>query len=317
MRVLHLDENHPVLAQGLSALGCENEMDHKSNYDEILVKIGGYQGLIIRSRIPVDRKLLEAAKQLKFIGRVGAGLENIDQEFASQQGIRLFSAPEGNRTAVGEHSLALLLNLSNRINLADAEIRSGQWRREENRGFEIAGKQIGIIGYGNMGKSFAKVLKGLDCKVNFYDLDSSKGDENASYVSLEALQQNSDIISLHTPQTSLTKGMINAHFIKSCHKNFYLINTARGSAVQTDALVAGLKSGKVLGAGLDVLEYEKASFENFFQSDNLPESFRYLIQSPKVILSPHVAGWTAESKYKLADTIVQKVKAAFYPDTTS
>ncbi len=317
MRVLHLDENHPVLAQGLKALGCDNDMDYSSNYDEILAKIGDYQGLIIRSRIPIDRQLLATATQLKFIGRVGAGLENIDQEFASSQGVKLFSAPEGNRTAVGEHSLALLLNLSNRINLADAEIRSGKWRRAENRGFEIAGKQIGIIGYGNMGKSFAKVLKGLDCKVVFFDLDPSKGDENASYVSLETLQQNSDIISLHTPETNLTKGMINADFIKSCQKNFYLINTARGSAVQTDALVAGIKSGKVLGAGLDVLEYEKASFEHFFHSNNLPESFRYLIKSPKVILSPHVAGWTVESKYKLADTIVQKVKSTFYPDTTN
>jgi D-3-phosphoglycerate dehydrogenase len=312
MRVLHLDQNHPVLAQGLDALGCKNDFDHNSSYDEILEKIGDYQGMIIRSRIPIDHKLLSAGKQLKFIGRVGAGLENIDIDFASKQGIQLFSAPEGNRTAVGEHSLALLLNLTNRINSADVEIRSGQWRREDNRGFEIAGKQIGIIGYGHMGKSFAKVLKGLDCSVVFYDLDDSKGDENAKYVPLETLKKNADIISIHTPQTDLTKGMINNNFINSCGKNFYLINTARGSAVVTDALVSGLKSGKVRGAGLDVLEYEKTSFENFFQSDNLPESFRYLIQSSQVILTPHVAGWTVESKYKLADTIVQKVKAAFY-----
>ncbi|MGB0836917.1 MAG: NAD(P)-dependent oxidoreductase [Flavobacteriaceae bacterium] len=312
MKVLHIDSNHEVLAQGLEALGCTNDFDYTSSKAEIMQIIDQYEGLVLRSRFSIDKEFLDRATKLKFIGRVGAGLENIYIDYAQAKGILPIAAPEGNRDAVGEHSLSLVLNLFNRINLADREVRQGLWRREGNRGVELDGKTVGIIGYGNMGKNFCKRLRGFDCEVLFYDIREHITDGHACQVSLEELQEKSDVISLHTPQTPLTIGMINEEFIGNCAKPFYLINTARGSAVQTKALVQGLKSGKILGAGLDVLEFEKSSFENFFQDTSLPEEFQYLIDSEKVILSPHVAGWTQESKVKLAQTIVDKVGHAFF-----
>ena len=205
----------------------------------------------------------------------------------------------------------MLLSLFNKLNKADKEIRAGKWLREENRGLELDGKTIGLIGYGNMGKSFAKKLKGFDVDVLCYDIKSNVSDENCKQVSLEELQQRSDVLSLHTPQTTLTRNMINKAFINRFKKSFWLLNTARGTSVVTKDLVAALKSGKILGAGLDVLEYEKSSFENLFSDNNLPEAFQYLIASENVILSHHVAGWTIESNEKLAQTIVDKIKAKF------
>jgi len=248
---------------------------------------------------------------LKFIGRVGAGLENIDCEFAASKNIALIAAPEGNSNAVGEHALGMLLSLFNKLNKADKEVRNGMWLREENRGVELDGKTIGLIGYGNMGKSFAKKLRGFDVEVLCYDIQSSVGDENCKQVSLEELQKKADVLSLHTPQTVLTEKMVNTAFIEGFEKNFWLINTARGKSVVTKELVLALKSGKILGAGLDVLEYEKSSFENLFSNDQMPVDFKYLIQAENVLLSPHVGGWTIESKEKLAQTIVSKVKATF------
>jgi len=295
----------------LNDLGFTNEEDYTSSKEEIEAKIHLYDGFIIRSRFSIDKHFLDKAKNLKFIGRVGAGLENIDCDYARTKNIELIAAPEGNRNAVGEHSLAMLLSLFNKLNKADKEVRNGKWLREENRGIELDGKTVGLIGYGNMGKSFAKKLRGFDVKVLCYDLKNNVGDENCTQVSLKELQEKSDILSLHTPQTDLTKNMINANFINSFKKNFWLINTARGSAVVTKDLVAGLQSGKVLGAGLDVLEYEKSSFENLFSDVKMPEAFQYLIDTENVILSPHVAGWTIESKEKLAQTIIDKIKAKF------
>ena len=230
---------------------------------------------------------------------------------AAAKKIELIAAPEGNRNAVGEHTLGMLLSLFNKLNKADKEVRQGIWLREENRGVELDGKTIGIIGYGNMGKAFAKKISGFDVTVLCYDIKPSVGDENCKQVSLEELQKKTDVLSIHTPETALTKNMINYNFIKNFKKNFWFINTARGKSVVTKDLVAGLKSGKILGAGLDVLEYEKSSFENLFSSDKMPEAFQYLIDSDKVILSPHVAGWTIESKQKLAQTIVAKIKVKF------
>lgn len=316
MKVLHLDENHPALAEGLVKLGFENQMDYKSSKTEIEAKIHNYQGLIIRSRFPLDATFLRQATQLKFIGRVGAGLENIDLSVAEELGIKCFNAPEGNRNAVGEHSLGLLLNLFNRIRISDAEVKQGVWKREANRGLEIEGKTIGLIGYGNMGKAFAKVLSGFDCEVLFYDLKKNIADENATQVNLQTLQNKADVLSLHTPLTELTKNMVNAEFIAAFKKNFWLINTARGKSVVTKDLVKALESGKILGAGLDVLEFEKSSFENFFTEQELPEDFKYLTQSQQVILTPHIAGWTQESKYKLAQTIVDKVANHFRKSTS-
>ncbi|QSS98269.1 2-hydroxyacid dehydrogenase [Psychroflexus sp. ALD_RP9] len=311
MKVLHLDENHPALAEGLAKLGFENHTDYKNSKTDIEVKIHNYQGLIIRSRFTLDATFLQKATQLKFIGRVGAGLENIDLSVAEELGIKCFNAPEGNRNAVGEHSLGLLLNLFNRIRISDAEVRQGVWQREANRGLEIEGKTIGLIGYGNMGKAFAKVLRGFDCEVLFYDLKEDIDDANAKQVNLQTLQAKADVLSLHTPLTELTKNMLNAEFIAAFKKKFWLINTARGKSVVTKDLVEALKSGKILGAGLDVLEFEKSSFEDFFTQKNLPAEFNYLTKAKNVILTPHIAGWTLESKYKLAKTIVDKIAAHF------
>ena len=318
MRILHLDSNHPLLINQLNDLGFHNEEDYTSSKQEVMAKIHLYDGLIIRSRFKIDISFLEKATKLQFIGRVGAGLENIDCAYAASKNIELIAAPEGNSNAVGEHSLAMLLSLFNKLNKADKEVRNGKWLREENRGIELDGKTIGLIGYGNMGKSFAKKLRGFDVEVLCYDLKPGVSDENCTQVSLEELQEKSDVLSLHTPETELTKNRINSEFINRFEKNFWLINTARGSSVVTQDLVTALQSGKVLGAGLDVLEYEKSSFENLFKRNStttevkLPEAFQSLINSENVLLSPHVAGWTLESKQKLAQTIVNKIKNKFY-----
>ena len=307
MKILHIDTNHPLLINQLNDLGFTNHEDYTSSKENIKAKIHQYDGFIIRSRFSIDKSFLDAATNLKFIGRVGAGLENIDCKYAKQKGITLIAAPEGNRNAVGEHSLAMLLSLFNKLNKADKEVRNGKWLREANRGLEFDGKTIGLIGYGNMGKAFAKKLRGFDVTVLCYDIKANVADENAKQVSLKELQQQTDVLSLHTPETPLTINMVNAVFINQFKKPFWLINTARGKSVVTKDLVSALKSGKILGAGLDVLEYEKSSFENLFSS-TMPEAFQYLIKAENVLLSPHVAGWTIESKEKLAQTIVDKIK---------
>ena len=324
MKILHLDSNHPLLLEQLSNAGFTNEEDYKSTKSEIEAKIHRYDGIIIRSRFSIDATFLDKATNLKFIGRVGAGLENIDCDYAEKKGVYLISAPEGNRNAVGEHTLGMLLSLFNKLNKADKEVRNGKWLREENRGIELDGKTVGLIGYGNMGKSFAKKLRGFDVDVICYDIKPNVGDENCKQVSLKELQEKATVLSLHTPQTALTMNMVNADFINTLSNPFWFLNTARGKSVVTADLVDALKSGKILGAGLDVLEYEKKSFENLFQKnvitnrsspaesrDEMPEAFQYLINADNVLLSPHVAGWTVESKEKLAQTIVDKIKSKF------
>ncbi|RSC95555.1 2-hydroxyacid dehydrogenase [Tenacibaculum singaporense] len=311
MKILHLDTNHSLLINKLKNLGFENYEDYTSSKSEIEAKIHLYDGVVIRSRFTIDKQFLDKATNLKFIGRVGAGLENIDCDYAEKKGVHLISAPEGNRNAVGEHTLGMLLSLFNKLNKADKEVREGKWLREENRGVELDGKTVGIIGYGNMGKAFAKKLRGFDVEVICYDIKSGVDDENAQQVSLKELQKRADVLSLHTPQTELTMNMVNLGFINSFSKPFWLLNTARGTSVVTKDLVVGLQSGKVLGAGLDVLEYEKKSFENLFANQEMSEAFQYLIKAENVLLSPHVAGWTIESKEKLAQTIVDKIKEKF------
>ncbi len=312
MKVLHVDINHPLIIEQFSELGFHNDEDYTSSKKEIENKIDQYDGLIIRSRFTIDSQFLDKAKNLKFIGRLGAGLENIDTKHAKSLGIFLAAAPEGNRNAVGEHAMGMLLSLFNKLNRADREVRSGKWDREGNRGLELEGKVVGIIGYGNMGKAFAKKLIGFDVKeVICYDIQGGVEDENARQVGIMEFQNRVDVVSLHLPQTELTIGMISSEFLEKFQNPIWIINTARGKCIITSDLVAALKSGKVLGAGLDVLEYEKASFENMFSENNLPDAFKYLINSDQVILSPHVAGWTVESKIKLAQTIVDKIKAKF------
>lgn len=290
-------------------MGYCNVENYTDSKEEIEKSISQYEGIIIRSRFKIDKDFLDKATKLKFIGRVGAGLENIDCEYALSKHIHLISAPEGNRTAVGEHALGMLLTLMNKLNLVDEEVRNGIWIREANRGHEIEGKTVGIIGYGNMGKAFAKRLQGFDCEVLCYDIKEEVGDRFARQVSLKEFQKKADIVSLHTPQTPDTLGLINRRFIEGFAKPFWFINTARGKSVVTADLVKALQSCKILGAALDVLEYEKNSFEDLFTDDAIPEPLRYLIQAKNVLLSPHIAGWTYESKEKLAQTIVDKLQA--------
>lgn len=318
MKILHLDTNHPLLINQLDDLGFTNHEDYTSSKEEVESKIHEYEGIVIRSRFTIDKQFLEAAINLKFISRVGAGLESIDCDYAEQKGIYLISAPEGNRNAVGEHTLGMILSLFNKLNKADNEVRLGQWDREDNRGEELDGKTVGIIGYGNMGKAFAKKLRGFDVEVLCFDIKANVGDQNCKQVLLKELQQKADILSLHTPETRLTTNMMNAEFINQFKKPFWLINTARGKSIVTKDLVEALQSGKILGAGLDVLEYEKASFEDMFKNtvsssgvESLPQAFQYLIKASNVLLTPHVAGWTVESKEKLAQTIVNKIQAKF------
>ncbi|WP_417428671.1 NAD(P)-dependent oxidoreductase [Halpernia sp.] len=311
MKILLLDKNHPLIEEQLSAKGFTFEEDFTSTYDEILNKISDFEGIIIRSRIPLDENFLRKAKNLKFIARVGAGMENINIEVAKELGITLFNSPEGNRDAVAEQALGMLLLLMNRLIISSEEVKRGIWKREENRGDEIYGKTFGIIGYGNMGKALAKRLSGFGAKVIFHDILPNLSDEFASQVSLEELQKNADFISLHLPINESTHYIINEDFISKMHKNFYLINTARGKNVETSALVNGIKSGKIKGAALDVLEFEKASFENIDTATSLnkkeKENLEFLLNSEKVIITPHIAGWTLESKEKLAQFIVDKI----------
>ena len=306
MKILLLDKNHPLITDQLSEKGFVLEEDFSSSYKQVLEKIHLYEGVIIRSRIPLDAHFLEKAKNLKFIARVGAGMENIDTAKAQELGIKLINSPEGNKDAVAEHVIGTLLVLMNRLFISSNEVKKGIWLREENRGEEILGKTFGIIGYGNMGKAVAKRLSGFGCKTIFYDIKPNLSDEFATQVSLQELQENADILSLHTPLTEDTLYMIDEEFISKMKKNFYFINTARGKNLKTSALVNALKSDKIKGACLDVLEYEKTSFENLEMKN---EDLEYLLNSEKAIITPHIAGWTHESKIKLAQVIVDKILA--------
>jgi D-3-phosphoglycerate dehydrogenase len=310
LKILHLDSNHPLLWNQLQLAGFQNESDFTSSKQDIEAKIENYQGIVIRSRFKIDASFIDKAINLQFIARVGAGLESIDCDYAKAKGIHLIAAPEGNANAVGEHALGMLLSLFNQLNKANSEVKSGQWIREGNRGHELEGKTIGIIGYGTMGKSFAKKLRGFDVTTLCYDILPNVGDVNATQVSLTTLKEQADVISLHTPWTPETDKMINAAFISTFKKPFWFINTARGNSVVTEALVNALKAGKILGAGLDVLEYEKLSFETLFEGET-PEAFAYLLQADNVLLTPHIAGWTVESHQKLAQTIVDKISAVY------
>ena len=311
MKILHIDTNHPLLLEQLNALGFINDEDYTGTKEQIEAKIHLYDGIIIRSRFSIDTPFIDKATNLKFISRVGAGFENIDIDYAEKKGIFLVVAPEGNRNAVGEHTLGMLLSLFNKLNKADLEVRKGKWDREGNTGLELDGKTVGIIGYGNTGKAFAKKLSGFDVEVICYDLKETIGDKNARQVALKEMQLKADILSLHIPQTSLTINMVNTKFINAFAKPIWILNTARGKNIVTADLVTALKSGVVLGAGLDVLEYEKSSFEHILEQDKLPEAFKYLIQAKNVLLTPHIAGWTVESKEKLAQTTVDKIKDLF------
>lgn len=308
MRILLLDKNHPLITHQLLEKSFIMEEDFTSSYDEVCVKIQNYDGVIIRSRIPLDANFLEKGKNLKFIARVGAGMENIDIPVAEKLGIQLINSPEGNRDSVAEHVVGMLLILMNRLFIASQEVKNGIWLREENRGDELLGKTVGLIGYGNMGKATAKRLSGFGCEVIFHDILPNLSDEFAAQVSLEELKEKAEVLSLHIPLTAETHYLIDEKFISEMKNDFYFVNTARGKNIETKYLIEALKSGKVKGACLDVLEYEKSSFENL-EVDN--EDLSYLLNSEKVIVTPHIAGWTHQSKEKLAQVIVDKIVATF------
>ena len=307
MRVLFLDIVHPILEEKLKANGFACDHNYTCNYEEALKLIVNYEGLVIRSRIPVDANFIASATSLKFIARSGAGLENIDLQAAASANIDVFNSPEGNMDAVGEHAIGMLLMLFNKLNFADLEVRNGEWNREENRGIELAGRTVGIIGFGFMGSAFAKKLSGFGCRILAYDkYKTGYAPDYVSEVDLDYLQGNVDILSIHLPLSAETDYYIDEEFIAACAKPFYLINTARGRHVKTSALLHGLASAKVLGACLDVLEYEKKSFEKLSFAD-LPDDFKTLASLSQVVLSPHVAGWTTESYEKLSFYLAEKI----------
>ena len=306
--ILHVDENHPLLIKGLKDMGFENVIEYNTPLEKLIPNLKLYKGLVIRSRFPIDKKFLDLATNLKFIARVGAGLENIDISYAEHKNISLIAAPEGNRNAVGEHALGMLLGIMNKLRIGHQNISKGLWLRELHRGYEIEGKTVGIIGYGNTGKSFAKKLTGFnDVEILCYDIKPNLGDKIAKQVSINELQSKAQIISLHVPETDQTIGMIDKNFISKMKHPFWLINTARGKAVVTKDLVDAIKSKKIIGAGLDVLDYESSSFSSVFNSDKELNSLKFLIEAEQVILSPHVGGWTVESHQKLAKTILNKI----------
>jgi phosphoglycerate dehydrogenase-like enzyme/predicted enzyme related to lactoylglutathione lyase len=315
IKILHIDSNHPLLWEQLQQAGFINHEDFTSSKTEIEAKIQNYQGIVIRSRFKIDKTFLDKATNLQFIARVGAGLESIDCDYALSKNIQLIAAPEGNRNAVAEHALGMILSLFNNLNQADKEIKSGHWNRESNRGHELDGKTVGIIGYGNMGKYFAKKLLGFEVEVLCYDILENVGDENAKQVSLEELHQKTDVLSLHIPWTPETDKMVDTRFINAFAKPFWIINTSRGKNIVTADLVEAMKTGKILGAGLDVLEYEKLSFETLFQDINTPDAFQYLLNAKNTILTPHIAGWTYESHERLAQVIVNKIKVKYFGET--
>jgi len=309
-KVLIVDEVHPLILEVLNQQGFSCDYIPDCTRDETARIIGDYVGIIIRSKFRLDREILKQASNMKFIGRVGSGLEKIDTGYAAKAGIACFNSPGGNRIAVGEHALGMLLSLLNHMNRADQEVRDGKWRREENRGTEIRGKTIGIIGYGNTGSAFARCLKGFDAFVISYDkYKNGYEDGFTKEVSLEDIFTEADIISFHLPYTEETHYMVDASFIERCSKKIWLVNTSRGRIVNTGDLVAGLQSGKIKGAALDVLEYEADSFEEL--TSDLPVEYKYLVNSDRVILTPHIAGWTRESNVNMARELVEKILEFF------
>ena len=308
MKVLFLNQSHPVLWDRLQALGFLCEEDLHSSEAELEPRIGEYTGLVLRSRISIGRDLIDRATRLRFIAREGVGLEHIDAEYAESKGIVVLTSPEGSRDTVGEHALGLLLSLLNNLSRADRQIRQGQWIREGNRGVEIKGKTVGVLGYGNMGSAFARKLQGFEARVIAYDkYKSNYGDACAMAVSLEQLWAESDLFSIHIPYLPSNHYFIDGAFLDRFQKPIYLVNTARGLVLHTAALVARLQSGKVLGAALDVLEYEDTSFEQV-RAGEIPEPMQYLLQSEQVVLSPHIAGWSFESKKGHAEVLGGKIE---------
>jgi len=308
MKIIIVDSVHDILIHKLKDKNFDVTYQPEINESELLKVISQYDGNIIRSKLKITSAIIDKARKLKFIGRVGAGLENIDIKYAENKGIKCFNSPEGNRDAVGEQALGMLLCLLNNLYRANTEVKHGLWQREKNRGVELKNKTVGIIGYGNMGSAFAEKLKGLGCNVIAYDkYKFNFSNEFIREVGLDYLKEETDILSLHVPITEETLYMANNDFFQSFRKPFYLINTARGPIVKTDEVITNLKNGKILGAALDVLEFEKTNFEELYQSETLPSYLKELTEMENVLLSPHIAGWTNESNRKLSEIIAIKI----------
>jgi D-3-phosphoglycerate dehydrogenase len=306
MKVYFIDTVHSALEERLNHLGFECVDVTNQTFDELTESLAFADGIVIRSRFPMNEKLLKFAPNLKFIARSGAGMENIDVPYCETRNITLFNAPEGNRNAVAEHALGMLLSLMNKFQQGDKEVRQGIWDREGNRGEELDGKTVGIIGFGNNGRAFAKKLRGFDVEVHVYDkYITDVNDPFVQQVTLETLYEKSDIISFHIPQNEETLFWANTDFFNQVKKPFYLLNLSRGKIVSIHALLNAIESGKVKGAGLDVLEFEKASFESFDQEKN--NDFNALISNDKILLTPHVGGWTIESYLKLSMVLGEKI----------
>jgi D-3-phosphoglycerate dehydrogenase len=306
MKVFVATRVNPLLSNQLMADGIHCVHQVLKNSDELLPLLPDFDGVIINSRFVIGKNFIDALPRLKFIARVGAGMENIDVDYLKEKNVACFNSPEGNRQAVGEHTLGLLLNLMNKISVASSEVRSGIWKREENRGIEINGKVVGIIGYGNMGSSFARCISGLGATVIAYDKYKFQfSDAFVKEASMDEIFETADILSLHVPLTNETKYMVDQNYIHSFKRNIFLLNTARGQVIDSKALVSGLTSGKIRGAGLDVLEFEAANFEKMnFSEDPI---LKYLLAAPNVIITPHIAGWSVESDIKHAEVLAKKI----------
>lgn len=311
MKIVFIDIVHPFLKEKLDYLHYTCIEAYALGMDEIKSLHADAQGIVIRSRFKLGVDFFDAMPRLQFIARFGAGMENIDVASAEARGIRCIHAPEGNRTAVAEHALGMLLALMNNLYRADAEVRNHLWKREENRGYELEGLTVGIIGYGNMGSAFAQRLQGFGVKVLCYDKYKTKYVQNDFCIetTLEQIQQEADVLSIHLPYNEETNYLINASFISQFAKPFYFINTSRGKIVKTDDLIDALIQGKLRGACLDVLEYETVSFESLGKEE--PTAFTALKQMQQVVLSPHIAGWTHESNRKMAEVIAEKISHTF------
>jgi D-3-phosphoglycerate dehydrogenase len=304
MKILAVDDVHKIFHEKMEAAGHVVTDKLTLTKKELIAEIPLYDVLLVRSKFYIDKEIIDVMPKDFIIARAGAGMDNIDEEYARSKNIKLINAPEGNRDAVAEHTIGLLLNLVRNINKSDREIRDKIWLREENRGFELKGKTIGIIGYGNTGKSLAKKLSGFEMKVIAYDKYLSNfSDAYVKEVSINTIKEESDIISLHIPLSSETSHMINRHFFDTLSKKPILINTSRGKVIKTSDLVEALKVGKVLGACLDVLEDERI---NSLETDD-NEWYKELVRANNVILSSHIAGWTYESYEKISEVLVQKL----------
>jgi D-3-phosphoglycerate dehydrogenase len=306
-KVIFIDSVHQVLFERLEQSGYDCEWKNHLNREEILAILPEYTGAVIRSKFKFDEEVFEVAKNLKWIARSGAGMENINRDIAVKKGITCYNSPEGNRDAVAEHCLAMLLSLFNKLMQSDIEVRETQWNREKNRGIELKGKTVGLLGYGFMGEAFSKRLQGFGVNVIAYDKYKTGFSSNlVNEVSLSQFFEETDVFSIHLPLTEETQFMVNEKFLSQFKKPIYLINTARGKNLKVQDLVEAIENETVLGACLDVLEYESISFEKL-KAEDLPKAFQYLKSSKKVILTPHVAGWTVESYFKLSNVLADKI----------